>query len=501
VPIRARLALLFTGAALLLLSGGGLLFLRQLSHGLNTSLDTTLRSRADALIASVAGLEGPDFQDDPSRLLRSSDTVGQVLSATGAVLESSDGLSGRPLLTTRQVASAQAGAITLDRSVDLRASRSLGAQEGLRSVRLLAAPVGKDGKVVVVGRDRDVVDTAVERTGIQLTVLGSVVLLLSGAGAWLLAGAALRPVERMRVQAADLGAGDAGTGLAVPHTRDELSRLAVTMNALLGRLHTALEHERSFVADAGHELRTPLSILKGELELARRPGRTREQLTATLEVAAEETDRLIRLAEDLLLLARAQEGPFLRLRPTDVVDVARKAVTASRARAALTGVSLQVLADCAVEALVDPDRLRQGLDNLVANAVRHSPPGSTVEVTVRATDGRVALTVTDRGPGFPAAFLPVTFGRFRRPDASRAAEQAVHGTETGSGLGLAIVRAIAVAHGGEATAGNAPTGGAWVTITIPGRAVAAGTGDGAPGDGATTHSPPAHHEHTARAAG
>jgi two-component system OmpR family sensor kinase len=500
VPIRARLALLFAGAALLLLTGGGLVFLRQLSDGLNASLDTTLRARADALISTVVGAEGPDFQDAPSRLLRTSDTVAQVLSTTGAVLESSDGLSGQPLLTARQVGSAARGPITVDRTVVFTASGTLGAQVGPHTVRLLAVQAGRDGRVVVVGRDRDVVDTAVERAGTQLAVLGAVVLLLSGTGAWLLARAALRPVERMRIQAADLGAGDAGTELAVPSTRDEVSRLAVTMNGLLGRLHTALARERSFVADAGHELRTPLTILKGELELARRPGRSLEQLTATVAVAAEETDRLIRLAEDLLLLARAQEGPFLRLRATDLTEVARGAVSACAAGAAAAGVHLRLLATAGTEALVDPDRLRQALDNLLANALRHAPSGSTVEVAVSATDDRCELTVTDQGPGFPDAFLPVTFGRFRRPDASRAAEQAQHGTETGSGLGLAIVRAIAVAHGGQATAGNTETGGAWVTLTLPGLTLPRPCPRTAHADPAQS-SPLAHQQHTADVAG
>jgi len=130
-------------------------------------------------------------------------------------------------------------------------------------------------------------------------------VLAAGLAAWVLAGAALRPVERMRRQVADITDQDRDVQLAVPGTRDEIARLAVTVNGLLTRLQHALERERGFVADAGHELRTPLAILRAELELAARPGRSREQLASAMVSAVQETDRLARLAEDLLLLARA----------------------------------------------------------------------------------------------------------------------------------------------------------------------------------------------------
>jgi len=470
MPIRVRLALLFTLTALLLLTGGGVLFLRQLSLGLDASLDTTLRARADALASTVSAPNGQDLPDGPpSRLLRTSDTLAQVLGATGAVLESTDGLPVGPLLSAAQVATARTRPITLNRSVILSAGGALGVEAGQRAVRLLAAPAG-GGVVVVVGRDRDVVDTAVERAGTQLVALGALVLVISAYGAWLLAGAALRPVERMRVQAAALGAVDAASGLAVPRTRDEVSRLAITINGLLGRLHAALARERSFVVDAGHELRTPLTILKGELELARRPGRTREQLRMTVEVAAEETDRLIRLAEDLLLLARAQEGPFLRRRLLDLREVGSAAVAASSARARLAGVGLQLAAPGPVTARVDPDRLRQALDNLLSNALRYAPCGTEVRVSVEHHEDQAVLKVLDHGPGFPPAFLPDAFERFRRSDTARSRYDEHPGSVeagTGSGLGLAIVLSIARAHGGSAAAANDPAGGACVWLTVP----------------------------------
>lgn len=470
MPIRWRLALLCAAATLLVLAGAGVVFLRQLQSGLDGNLDTTLRSRAATLIAQVVSREGPDFPDTTSSpVLRGTDTLEQILTADARVVQSSDGLAGRPLLTPQQAAAALRGPVTLNTDVTLAVTARVGSAPAVTEdhlVRLLAAPLGRAGQVVVVGVNRDVVTAAVTRAGQQLLALGLVVLVLAGVGAYLLARAALRPVERMRAQADDLGANDDGAALAVPRTRDEVSHLAVTMNALLTRLHAALARERSFVADAGHELRTPLTVLRGELELARRPGRSRGELAATVAVASLETDRLIRLSEDLLLLSQAQEGPFLRLTPADLSLLGGAAVQAGQTRARELGVSLELDAAPSLIVLADGDRVRQALDNLVSNALRVSPPGGTVTLAVRAQPGSITVTVRDDGPGFPPEFLPVAFERFRRADTARTRGGGpTH--ESGSGLGLAIVRSIAVAHGGGATARNRAQGGAAVTLTLP----------------------------------
>jgi hypothetical protein len=238
------------------------------------------------------------------------------------------------------------------------------------------------------------------------------------------------------------------------------------MNALLDRLQLAMERQRDFVADASHELLTPLTALRAELELARRPGRSRRALDAAVMAAAGDTDRLIHLAQDLLLLARAQEGTdFLRARQVSVPGLLSAAARAFAGQAHARGVKLEVQADPALTATVDPARIRQALDNLLGNAIRHSPAGGVVELTARANhrDGgaQVVLEVRDHGPGFPPEFLPHAFERFRRADTARSR------AEGGTGLGLAIVASIARAHQGRAVAGNHLQGGAWVSIEIP----------------------------------
>ena len=478
MSIRLRLALLFTAASLVLLSVGGVLFIERLRSGLEHSLDVSLRSHADSLISQLG-----NFQDNgQTRLAPSLGSYAQVLTVRGVVLESSDGLPSTPLLTRAQATAAAKGAIVTDTTVTLNA----GGENGSAEMRLFAAPTDQAGVLVVVITSRDTVDAAVARSTWQLAILGAIVLLLAGPGSWLLTRAALRPVERMRVQAASLQEHDAGGGVAIPGTRDEIARLAETLNGLLSRLHAAVTRERAFVADAGHELRTPLAVLQGELELARRPGRSRTELAATIDVAAEETDRLVRLAEDLLVLTHDTETAPPRTRGFDLAELARTAIQAAASSAAPKQVQITSSGPEALPVIGDPDRIRQAIDNLLTNAVRHSPPRATVTLTHQLNGECATLTVTDQGPGFPPEFIPVAFERFTRTDHARNSKPA--GTADppgGNGLGLAIVRAVMATHHGTAVAENVPAGGARVTIRWPARP--AGRGSGQPSS--HTHHP------------
>jgi signal transduction histidine kinase len=261
---------------------------------------------------------------------------------------------------------------------------------------------------------------------------------------------------------AEISAQDVGATIDVPATGDEIAALGATMNDLLGRLQRALRHERRLVADAGHELRSPLAVLQVELELASHPGRTHEELVSAVSNAAEETRRLARLAEGLLFLAGSDErGVPLDRRQQDLEPLLAAAVEAGREPAALAEVSLRVEVEPGLSAPVDALRLRQAIDNLIHNAVRAAPAGT--EVLLRAwPDGRsVHIEVSDRGPGFPVDFLPHAFERFRRADSARARQGG------GAGIGLAIVREIAQAHGGIAEARNQSGGGAAVRLTLP----------------------------------
>jgi signal transduction histidine kinase len=277
-----------------------------------------------------------------------------------------------------------------------------------------------------------------------MVVGGPVALVLVFGLGYLLAGAALRPVEAMRRRAAAIGPDRRGERLPLPAARDEVRRLGETLNAMLGRLEDAVERERAFVADAGHELRTPLSVLKAELEVAGDPRRTPDELREAIRSAAEEVDRLAALSEDLLAAARVEDGR-LTVRPEDVDAAEMLGHVRERfaLRAASAGRAIEVDVPPGLRIRADPLLLGQAVGNLVDNALRHGE--GTVRVSVRAdADARlVALRVADEGAGFPPDFAPRAFERFTRADQART-------RGGGAGLGLAIVAAIARAHGGEA---------------------------------------------------
>jgi signal transduction histidine kinase len=442
MPLRMRLSLMFALATAMALTVAGLAFVAQLQVSVDASLDPGLRAQLTD-VADDLGAGDPE-PPGPGTLL-------QVMTPDGRVLSSSAGAAA--LLTDTQRRGALAG------------ETSFTARVGADRTRVLAAPATRGGApvVVAVGARTVVSDVAVERVELAMLLGAPVAVLSAGIGAWLLAGAALRPVERMRREAAEISDRDLDRRLGVPATRDEIAALGTTINALLARLQEALDRERGFVADAGHELRTPLAILRAELELAARPGRSREALVEAIHQAAEETDRLIRLAEDLLLLARADNHQhFLRPQLLSVPDLLHAAARGAGTRAAERGVTVTVGVPAVLDVEADPDRLRQAVDNLLDNATRHSPRGGVVELSAGVgRPGALTIEVDDRGSGFPADFLPHAFDRFHRAGGARSRD------DGGTGLGLSIVRAIVHAHGGKAVASNRPGGGAAVRIELP----------------------------------
>jgi signal transduction histidine kinase len=243
----------------------------------------------------------------------------------------------------------------------------------------------------------------------------------------------------------------------VPPSGDEIARLGTTLNEMLDRLGEAIEHERSFVADASHELRTPLAILRTELELALGEGRTPEELRAALASAAEETDRLNQLSEDLLTIAQTERGELpLRIAPMSIDETFATVSTRFNRRAAEAGRAIEV-EQSGIELNVDRLRLDQAIGNMVDNSLRYG--SGPIALRVERRDGEVEIHVSDHGPGFGPEFLERAFERFSRASSSNR--------DGGSGLGLAIVRTVARAHGGEAHACNRERGGADVWIVLP----------------------------------
>jgi signal transduction histidine kinase len=311
--------------------------------------------------------------------------------------------------------------------------------------------------VVAVGEDLGRRDAALERLRELMFIAGPLALLLATYAGYQVARAALRPVDRMRVRAEQITERDTAERLPVPGTSDEIEALGHTLNDLLDRLDAALARERRLLSDASHELRTPLSVLRTEVQLALRGERDAAELRSALESAGHEAERLSRLAEDLLVLARADQGRLpIRGEPLDAGDLLESA--ARRAAAAADAAGRQVVAETDdLVVFADPDRAAQALDNLVANALAHG--AGQVKLESRPVGERVELHVTDQGEGFPEGLVERAFDRFSRGDAARSGG--------GTGLGLAIVAAIAGAHGGEVGARSLPGGGADVWIALP----------------------------------
>lgn len=444
LPIRARVALLCAGLVAVLLIGLGAFVSIRLRADLVEAVDSGLRSRAEALVDDLSGLP----EDQP--LAEPEDAFAQILGPDGEVLASSAGLGDDALFVQRG---------DLDRATYLE-TEVVAAGERVPA-RLLILPAG-EGRVLVVGASLEDVDEAQVRVIALLGLAGPVAAALAGAIGWVLAGAALRPVERMREEAEAVSASEPGRRLPVSETRDELERLGLTLNRMLDRLEEAAEKDRRFVDDASHELRTPLANLRAELELALRGERSREELEAALRSADVEAGRLTRLAEDLLVLARADRGALPLHRETvDVTRLLEETAASFSASAAGRRVRIEVSASEDLVAPLDPARIRQALGNLVDNAVRHSPDGGSVDLAAAKADGSLEIRVTDQGDGFPPGFADAAFEPFRRADDGRDRDGG------GVGLGLSIVAAVAAAHGGTVEARNVPDGGAVVELRLP----------------------------------
>ena len=445
MPIRVRLTLAFTAVMAVVLVAVGLFVYSRVGSDLSDALDTSLRTRADDLAATAASGRIPA---EGGRLVARDESLAQVIGPGGRVDYGSPGLKRIPVLRGADLARARRGTVFLDR-------------DGLAGfdehVRLLARPV--DGSVVVVGATREDREEALASLRDVLLIGGPVALLLAALAAYGVATAALRPVNAMRVEAAEISRLGSGRRLPVPQGGDELTELGGTLNDMLERLERSAERERAFVTSASHELRTPLALLKAELELALREGRSPDELREAVTSAAGESDRLVQLAEDLLVLARADEGR-LPVRPERLDAGELLATTARRfeARAAETGRELRVEASNGLAVQADRLRAEQALANLVDNALRHGD--GAVKLRADAAGDGVRLHVLDRGPGFDSALNGHAFDRFTRGDRARS--------RGGTGLGLAIVDAIARSHGGAAGAGRRNGGGADAWIELPG---------------------------------
>src|SRR4051812_39791045 len=369
---------------------GIILYLR-FEAQLDETLNQGLRSRAGDVSALIQRSESDLSAAGRSVLVERGESFAQVLDRRGAIVDASPALEAEALLTRELVATAARETFIFTRPNPFEPSEP---------ARLLATPVNARGQrlVVVVGAGADDRNSQLASLALVLAISGPVALLLASLAGYGVASAALRPVEAMRRKADEITEDDPGERLPVGSADDEIARLGRTLNGMLARLENAVERERAFVADASHEFRTPLAVLKTELELALKGDRPNEMLRDALQSATEETDRLSELADALLVIARADGGRLhLATAQLDTADLLDGVSVRFGARVRASGRSPVVDRGQSARITADPHRLEQALGNLVENALRYGD--GDIHLGATTAGDTIALFVRDEGPG------------------------------------------------------------------------------------------------------
>jgi two-component system, OmpR family, sensor kinase len=318
--------------------------------------------------------------------------------------------------------------------------------------------------VIVAGTSLEPTDEELESLRGILLYLVPLSLIVAGIGGWFLAGRSLSPVVSMADRARQIGVENLSERLPVANPRDELGRLAETFNGLLARLEASLIQQRQFMADASHELRTPVTTARTAASVAlQQPTRGEADYRETLAIIEQETARLSRIVDDMFTLARADAGSYpVRTMPMYLDEVLDEVVRALRVVATTRGITIADNTLRPAPFTGDEDFVRRLILNIGDNAVRYAPSGSVVRIALDRAGDQYAVSVSDDGPGIPAEIQPRIFERFYRVDAART-----RAGDGGAGLGLALARWIARAHGGDVTLAASSRAGSTFVITLP----------------------------------
>jgi signal transduction histidine kinase len=443
--LRARLTLLATTLFTFAVLTGAVLLIVLQKYALVRVLDSSAQKTAtDVARQFITG-------KNPTNVLPTTGgvTAVQVVNANDVVIAASPGADRiTPVLNTEQLRAARNGT-----RFDIASTTSDG------RLRVLAARAGD--KTVLVVTDLSRVDDSVRIVTRAALIGGPLAVLLMGFASYAVVALTLRPVAALRHGAADItAAGLADQRLPVPGAKDEIHRLAITLNAMLDRIDSATARQRTFVGDAAHELRSPLASLRVQLEVAQRLG-PESDWNGLIDDVMVDVKRLDRLVEDLLALARVDEAGEPRREPVQL-DALITTVVGGYMQA---HVPVTTTGEHDVEIVGDPDGLHRVVVNLIDNALRYARSGVVIDLQRASLAGRpiVRLTVTDDGPGIPAAERKRVFDRFYRITQARDRESG------GTGLGLPIVRDVARAHGGSVRLTDRPDGadGLQAVVVLP----------------------------------
>jgi heavy metal sensor kinase len=461
MSLRVRLTLWYGTALVSVLVVCGVILYGALAKALKEHVDRSLEETAAVAERSLEEHRFGPFllyedlsQDFPE--LATLDKFFQIFGPTGQITIQSPNIQSREIPLSRTALEAALAGQTTFESVRF---------SGEPPIRLISVPVRHGGtlvNIVRVGTSLQPLEETLHRLLIILLITMPLALLASLGGGWFLAGRALRPVGAITQAAERIAGGDLTQRLSVSTAQDEIGRLAATFNAMIGRLEASFRQIRQFTSDASHELRTPLTVLKGETELALRRPRSADDYRSVLESSLEEIDRMSRIVDELLFLSRADLGEIkMESRPVRLDqlfdDLKRQAEVLGHEQ------SVQIVTGMIEPATVAGDdmRLRELVLNLLDNAIKYSPPGGRVEMSVVTQDGTARLSVSDQGIGVSLEEQAHIFDRFYRTDAARA-----H-TKKGTGLGLAICQWIVDAHHGTIEVHSEPGKGSTFTVILP----------------------------------
>jgi two-component system, OmpR family, sensor kinase len=461
--VRGRLTLFWVAVlAAALVVVGGLIYVllaRALYHRIDDNLRAVVQVAATSLANDLA--EGQDYADaarSTAAELSSRQQMLAIYDRTGRLL-AEGGRDDDLEITLPDLGTVPGDEILLVTVVEAKDDDD----RHRLAIRRASIPPEDTPYLIVAGSSLEPTDDELESLREVLAYVIPIALLLAGAGGWFLARQGLAPVAMMAERARSIRADDLGARLPIANPRDELGQLANTFNDLLNRLEASRTQQRQFMADASHELRTPVATSRTAASVAlQQPHRSEEEYRDTLAIIEQQTTRLTRIVDDMFTLARADAGSYPVRRTLMYLDeVVDDAVRAARVVADTRQVSIELATSQSASFTGDEELIRRLIGNLLDNAVRHAPPRSAVHVHLVQESTRYLLSVSDAGEGMAPEIQPHIFERFVRGDVARTR------SDGGAGLGLALARWIARAHGGDVTLVRSSSEGTTFAAVLP----------------------------------
>ena len=452
--VRTRLTLWYAAVLALSLIAFALLAYYAAAAIFHQRQDESLRSTAQ----TVASAYIEEFEEQQHSLAKAGEVVLVELTFPNHYVEVIDN-TGRPIASSRNLAGQ---VITIPPDI-LKHNSAVVTVDGLRAA---VVPLTSDQNLgfAVVAEPLSVIEDGLHQLRRDFFAGVPVVLLLASLGGYFLARKSLAPIASMNSQTQRISAENLSQRLDVNNSRDELGRLATTINDLLTRLESAFNEQQRFIADASHELRTPLAVLRGETEVALAKQRSAEEYQESLSLIQEEAERLSRIVEDLFILARQPiDAPATLIKErVSLNDAVKDCARAAQVLATRKGVQLKTENNSTPISLNgDKELITRMLLNLLDNAVKYTPAGGEISLALTRQNGNAEITVRDTGIGIPEVDRQRIFDRFYRVDKARSRALG------GAGLGLSIVRWIVEVHGGEIRIDSTPGRGSTFTVDLP----------------------------------